>query len=80
MTRDEFETKIADLGLTQSGFARVVGIAPQTVMGWGRERQTGPDRRAVQAVPVWVPLLLEAWGHAPAVLKRRLARLVRAAA
>jgi hypothetical protein len=75
MTRDEFERALTGIGINQTTFAAPTGLDRATVYGWGKERTVGPDRRAYQPVPSWVPVLLETWQAAPRVLARLVKRL-----
>ena len=75
MNRPEFETRLDGLGITQTVFAEITGLDRKTVYGWGKERNTGGERRAVQAVPSWVSALLDAWTIAPRALQAAIKRL-----
>lgn len=54
MTRTQFVATLKALGMSQSAFARMVGLTPVTVLHWGASNTATP-------IPPWVPLLLAAW-------------------
>lgn len=54
MTRQQFIPTLRALGMSQSAFARMVGLTPVTVLHWGASNTATP-------IPPWVPLLLAAW-------------------
>lgn len=54
MTRQEFVHALKSLAISQSAFARMVGLTPVTVLHWGASNTATP-------IPQWVPLLLAAW-------------------
>jgi len=54
VNRQHFVQSLKGLGMSQSQFARLVGLTPVTVLHWG----AGP---AATPIPQWVPLLLAAW-------------------
>lgn len=63
MTPDAFRTNLRTLRLTLIQFATLAGVAVATARGWGKLRGG-----RVQAIPPWVPLLLDAWGRCPEAL------------
>jgi hypothetical protein len=77
MNRDEFEAGLTGLGINQTTFALLTGMDRATIYGWGKERHCGRDRREIQPVPSWVPVMLETWQAAPRVLARLVKRLER---
>lgn len=56
-----FRDRLAALGLSVRQFAGRTGISYSTALGWGTVRTNGNGRRAVQAFPAWVELLLREW-------------------
>jgi predicted transcriptional regulator len=54
MTRQQFVAMLRELGLSQSAFARLVGLTPSAVLHWASNASATP-------IPKWVPLLLAAW-------------------
>jgi hypothetical protein len=56
--------RIRALGLSAERFGRLTGTHRVTICNWGRSR----SGRGVQAVPAWVPRLLDAWEAHPQLL------------
>ena len=67
MTHDDLLLAIRRAGLTVPGFARLTGLHPHTLHGWGRERTSGAGRGRLQPVPPWAPVLLDALARLPPV-------------
>jgi DNA-binding transcriptional regulator YiaG len=57
MNPDAFRAHLARLEISQQGFARLIGVNPQTVRKWLRRRDTAPIPRAVE---ILLPLLTAA--------------------
>lgn len=55
-----FRHRLRALGLSLGRFADLAGVSPSTVANWGKVR----SGRGVQAFPLWVGLLLDAWERA----------------
>lgn len=53
LTREQFRSRLAAIGMTQVEFAERVGTNHTTVSGWGAAGQP--------AIPGYVPALLDAW-------------------
>ena len=55
-----FRHRIRALRLSLGRFADLTGVSPSTAANWGK----GRSGRGVQAFPLWVGLLLDAWERA----------------
>jgi transposase-like protein len=66
MSPEQFRAHLARLEISQQGFARLIGVSPQTVRKWLRQREPLEIPRAVE---ILLPLLT------PARIRRLVAEL-----